>query len=279
MAVSEQLKTLVEQMPTADGRGMYCTDIDKEKIEKAIAQIQKGGKENILGLIDMLGEPGSDRDVKPHYALQCLANYVLQGRDEQARRDFAEVLAGQLGSERSAYIRGYLCQELQWAGRREACPALGKLLNDEELVEPAAMALAAIRDGAAEQFRAALAGAKGVCKPNIVQGLGAVGDKESTPALLALLTDDDREVRLAAGWGLARMGDAGSVNALIKAAGAPDGWERIEATKHCLALAEKLTAAGQKAEAGKIYAYLRDSRKDAHEKYVRDLAEKALAAT
>ena len=141
------------------------------------------------------------------------------------------------------------------------------------------MALVAIGDGAAEQFRAALAGAKGNCKLNIVQGLGAVGDRESIPVLLALLTDDDREVRLAAGWGLARMGDAAAVDALIKAAGVPDGWERIQATKHCLVLGEKLTAAGKRSEAARLYGYLRDSRKDKHEKYVRDLAEKALAAT
>ncbi|MGA2258809.1 MAG: HEAT repeat domain-containing protein [Thermoguttaceae bacterium] len=279
MAVSEQLKTLVAQMPNADGRGMYCTDIDKDKTEKAIAQIHEGGRDNVLGLIDMLGKPGSDQDVKPHYALQCLANYVLQSRDEQARRDFAEVLAAQLGSDRSKYVRGYLYQELQWAGRREACPALGKLLCDEDLSEPASMALVAIRDGAADQFRAALAGAKGTCKLNIVQGLGAVGDKQSLATLAALLTDDDREVRLAAGWGVARTGDSGAIGVLIKAAGVPDGWERIQATKHCLVLAEKLTAAGDKTGAARIYAYLRDSRKDAHEKYVRDLAEKALAAT
>ncbi len=105
-----------------------------------------------------------------------------------------------------------------------------------------------------------------------------MSDKQSAPALSALLTDEDREIRLAAGWGLARMGEAGAVDALIKAAGVPDGWERIQATKHCLVLAEKLTAAGNRAEAGKIYTYLRDSRKDTHEKYVRDLAEKALAA-
>jgi HEAT repeat protein len=279
MAVSEQLRTLVEQMPNADGRGMYCTDIDKDKIEKAIAEIHKGGKENILGLIEMLDQPGSDKDVKPHYALQCLANYVLQSRAEQARCDLAEVLAGQLGSDRSKYIRGYLCQELQWAGRREACPALGKLLCDDDLSAPASMALVAIDEGAAEQFRAAIATAKGSCKLNVVQGLGAVGDKQSIPVLLALLADEDREIRLAAGWGLARMGEASAVDALIKAAGVPDGWERIEATKHCLVLAEKLAAAGDKTGAGKIYSYLRDSRKDAHEKYVRDLAEKALAAT
>jgi HEAT repeat protein len=279
MAISEQLRTLVEAMPNPDGRGMYCTDIDKDKIEKAIAQIHQGGKENVLGLIKMLGEPGSDQDVKPHYALRCLANYVLQNRDEQARSGFAEALASQLTSDTSKYIRGYLCQELQWAGRREACPALGKLLGDEELVAPASMALVAIRDGAVEQFRAALAGANGTCKLNIVQGLGALGDLESIPALQALLADVDREVRLAAGWGLAHMVDAGSVDAIIKAAGVPDGWERIQSTKHCLVLAEKLSSAGKKTEAAKIYAYLCESRKDPHEKYVRDLAQKALAAT
>ena len=112
---------------------------------------------------------------------------------------------------------------------------------------------------------------------NIVQGLGAVSDTESIAALKKLLTDEDREVRLAAGWGLARMGDAGSAEALMKAAEVPEGWERIQATKHCLVLAEKLTAAGKKAEADKIYKYLSDSRKEPHEKYIHDLAEKALA--
>ena len=57
MAISEKLKALVDQMPDPDARGMYCTDIDKDKIEKAIAEIQQGGKENILGLIEMLGRP------------------------------------------------------------------------------------------------------------------------------------------------------------------------------------------------------------------------------
>ena len=66
MAISEKLKALVDEMPNPDTRGMYCTDIDKDKIEKAVAQIQQGGKENILGLIEMLVPPGEGDDVKPH---------------------------------------------------------------------------------------------------------------------------------------------------------------------------------------------------------------------
>ena len=111
-----------------------------------------------------------------------------------------------------------------------------------------------------------------------MQGLSAVGDAQSAGALRQALGDDDREVRLAAGWGLARMGDAGSVDALLRAADVEPGWERIQATKHCLVLAEKLQATGRKSEAAKIYAQLRNTRNDPSEKYIRDAAEKALTA-
>ena len=118
MAASEQLKALVDQMPDPDARGMYCTDIDKEKIEKAIAEIHQGRQ----------GEhPGPDRhagrarqrgdDVKPHYALHCLANYVLQAaRTRRPAGSSAEALASQLCGDRLEVRAGYLCQELQWAG-------------------------------------------------------------------------------------------------------------------------------------------------------------------
>jgi len=274
VAVPEKLKALVDQMPNPDGRGMYCTDIDKDKIENAVAEIYAGGRENVLGLVEMLAKPGSSEDVKPHYALHCLVNHVLVIKDEKARKEFCQTLASQLGGDLSNYNKAFLCQELQWAGRSEAVAALGKLLTDEELVEPASMALAAIGQDAAEQFRAALAKAQGKCRLNVIQGLGAVGDTRSVDALKKALGDPDREVRLAAGWGLARMADAGSVDLLIKAADVEPGWERIQATKHCLVLAENLLAAGKKR---KIYTHLRDTRTDPAETYLRLAAAKALA--
>ncbi|MGQ9574608.1 MAG: HEAT repeat domain-containing protein [Thermoguttaceae bacterium] len=276
MAIPESLKQLVERMPDPDQRGMFTGDVDKEKIEQAIAAIHQGGREYILGLIEMLVPPGQGDDVKAHYALHCLANHVLKLRDENARRQFAQTVASQLAS-RPKGVQAYLCQVLQWAGRREACPALGKLLTDEDLCEPAAMALVAIRDGAAEQFRAALPQARGKCRLNVIQGLGAVQDKQSAAVLREALSDPDREVRLAAGWGLARMGDPG-VDALLKAADVGPGWERIQATKHCFVLAEKLAASGQALAARQIYAHLRQTRTDPSEAYVRLAAEKALAA-
>ena len=101
MAASEDLKTLVNQLPDPDRRGMFCTDIDKAKIEQAIAAIHQGGKDNVLGLIDLLAGPGQPGDVKPHYALHCLGNHILQIKDEAARREFGQTLASQLGGEPS----------------------------------------------------------------------------------------------------------------------------------------------------------------------------------
>jgi hypothetical protein len=43
-------------------------------------------------------------------------------------------------------------------------------------------------------------------------------------------------------------------------------------------LAERLLAAGKKAESQKIYAHLQKTRSDPSERYIRDAAEKALAA-
>ena len=137
------------------------------------------------------------------------------------------------------------------------------------------MALVAIGDGAAEPLRSALPNAKGRCRLTILHSLAALGDAGAAEAFKQALKDDDREVRIAAGAGLAKLGDAGAVELLIKAAETEPGWERVQATKHCLVLAEKLTASGKKTEARRIYQHLRDTRQDASEAYIRQAAEKA----
>ena len=278
MAVPQKLKELVAQMPDPDGRGMYTENIDKEKIERTVAEIHKGGRAFVLGLVEMLDEPGTMENVKPHYALHCLTNHVLVVRDESGRRELVQVLCEKLASDDvSTHNKGYLCEELQWAGRREACPALGKLLADEELVEPATMALVAIRDGAAEQFRAALPNVQEKCRLNVVYGLAAVADSASAAALREALQDEDRDVRIGAGQGLAKIGDAAAVESLIAAADGAEGWERIQHTQSCLLLAERLAASGNNAPAAKIYTHLRDTRTDPSEEYLRETAERGLA--
>jgi len=274
--VPEELKELVGQMPDPDKSGRLTGSIDKEKIERAVERIYQGGEQYVVGLLDMLGPPGSEQEVKPRYALHCLVNYPLIKGDESGRRRICQALAAALAEERPAYVKRFICQALQWAGHDEAVPALGRLLLDPELVEPATMALMAIGRGAAEQFLAAAAKAKGKCRLNVVQGLAAVGNDRALPVLRGALADREREVRLAAAWGLARLADKQSAAKLLAAAKEAEGWERIQLAKHCLVLAERLAGMGDKAAAKGIYQTLKKNHSGPGEKHIAAAAQRGL---
>lgn len=274
MKPSLKLSSLVARMPDPDERGTF-SEIDKDKVEQAVAEIHQGGRDHVLGLIGMLVEPGEGYDVKPHYALHCLAVHVGK-LDETARSQFALAVASGIGGDRPKGVQEYLIRQLQVAGGKEVAATLGKALLDAELCEPAAQALAAIGEGAAEQLRAALSKVDPACRLTIVQNLAVVRDESSIDTLKKAFGDEDREVRLAAAAGLAQLGDAGSVEVLLNAADA-DGWEGIRATDACLLLAEKLLAAGKRDEATRICSHLKKTRTDASEQYVREAADKVLA--
>jgi HEAT repeat protein len=240
------------------------------------AEVLEGGRENILALSALVGDQS---DYKAGYLLHGVALYVGQPGQEIARRLFADALASQIGNDQlPAEQRRFLMRELQVAGGPEAVEAIGSRLLNEELGESAAQALIAIKTGAAEQFRKALPQAKGKSRVTIIQALGVVGDAESVAALKEAVRDEDQAVRIAAAWALANIGAPEAVEAVRNASNAQPGWERIQTTKACLLLAEKLVAAGKKSEAAALWTHLRDTRTDAAEKYVRDAAEKALAA-
>lgn len=280
MAPSDELKALVAQLPTADKRGMYTEGMDRERIEKAVAAIAKGGPRNVHGLIAMLGEPGSEDDVQPRFALHCVLNHALVTGDEKLRRDFCQVLAEQLGNESLLpQNRVYLCHELQWAGRDEACAALGRLLLDDNLTDAAATALVAIGgERAAAPLRAAVPQAKGKSRLNLIDALAALSDAKSAAVFEPALADADREVRIAAAAGLANLGQASSADRLLKAAASAHGWERTQLTKSCLVLAEKLAAAGDKPAARRVYERLQTTRAAQSEQHVRDAAARGLKA-
>jgi HEAT repeat protein len=228
-------------------------------------------------LVGMLTEPGKGDDSKARYALHALAVHVGGLRDEMARRAFAASLADTLKENRPAGVRRFVVRQLQVVGGKEVAAPLGQLLTDEEVCDEAAQALLAVRAGAAEQFRGALPRAEGKTRLAIVHALGTLRDREAAEALRKVAADKDRDTRLTALWALANIGDAGSADLLIKASGG-EGYERVKATSACLLLAERLLAAGQKAEAVRIYTHLRDSRTEESEKYVKDAAERGLAA-
>ncbi|MDP6446637.1 MAG: HEAT repeat domain-containing protein [Pirellulaceae bacterium] len=276
-----ELQRIVDQLPDPDNRQMLTTNIDKERMEKTAAALAGGGKAYVLGLIEMLGEPGTVEDSKPHLALHLVTNRPLVAKNERQRKEFCEAIASQVSNDMlSNYNRAYLCQELQWAGRDEACPALGAALLNEDLTDAAATALAAIGgERAASQLRAAAGEAQGKCRANIMDALAALDDPNSTETLRQGLEDKDREVRIAAAIGLANVGAVDAANTLLATADAAKGWERTQLTKSCLVLAENLAAAGKKQEARRIYESLKKSRSENSEAHVEHAVELGLAAT
>ena len=276
MKASEKLIALVNQMPQADARRILGT-VDKEAVEKALGEILQGGKENILGVVSLVVESGKGDDGKARYALHALAVEVCKLKDSKQQQMFAEALASTLGGDRPKEVQAFVIRQVQIAGHKSVAPVLGKLLLDDDLREFAAQALLAIKEGAVEQFRAALPKSSGKQSLTIIQALGVLRDTSSVDALKSRVVDKDRDNRLAAGWALANLGDAGSADLLLKAADKEkEGFERIKATQACLLLAEKLLTAGKKKEAARIYTHLKDTRTDPSERYIKEAATRGL---
>ena len=281
MPATEELKAIVSQMPDRDKNGTYV-NMDKEKsdqIEKAVSELQKGGRDSVLGLIDLLVEPGQGDDIKPHFALHLLAVRMTGLGDDKARGEFALALASQVGGGRPKGVQKYLVQELQVAGGKEVVETLGKALLDPDLCDDAARALAAIRDGAAGELLAALPKVQGKSRLSVIKKLAVLRAEKAGDAFKQALADGDPDIRIAAAWGITRIADASAADALLKAADAAQGWERINETDACLALADGLVAAGKKDAAAGLYAHLAKTRTDASERHTREAAERGLAAS
>ena len=281
MAASPNLAELVDRMPSPSDAGQYrgiLSNADKEAMDKALEEIHAGGRENVVALAGMLVENDPPADSKVRHALHALA-IQAGGWKPDERKAYVDALASTLGGDRPKEVQAFVIRQIQLAGGKDAVPALARLLADEDLCTPAATALLAIRDGAADAFRVALSKATGRTRVTIVQAVGTLKDKDSVEPLRKLAASDDRDTRQVASWALANIGDPGAVDLVIKNADAAEGFDRIELTRACLLLADNLTAAGKKDEATRVYAHLRDTRKDKSEAYVRDLAAKALEGT
>jgi HEAT repeat protein len=252
-------------------------EVDKEAADAAVAELLRGGAKSVVGLVEMLAPAEKGGDGRARHAIHAMVICVGGGKDDD-RRVVAEALASTLSPDRPAEVNAFILSQIQLIGGKEVVPALGKLLAEEKLCEPAAAALLAIKSGAAEQFRAALDSTKNRQATVIVHALGTLKDKASASSIRKVLGSDDRDARLTAARALANIGDADSAEALLKAADAANGYERSKLTQACFLLAERLAEAYEKKAASAIYASLHESRTDPSEQHIRDAAARGLAA-
>ena len=241
-----------------------------------IDPILAAGPAGITALLDLIKELDNGEDYQARYTMHALCIYCCRPDKSEQRNVLVTTLIEQLGSNRPKPTLGLILRELRDIGDARIVPAAGKLLLDEQLSADALAAILAIRQGAAEQIRAALPSAKARIRLSLIQALGTLRDTASAPALRQAAADPDVDTRLAAFWSLATLPDAQSADTLLKAA-TTEGYGQSQATKACLLLAENLSAAGQKADAKRIYETLRTSRKDPKDQYLRDIATAAMS--
>ena len=274
--MNDHLADLVAKFPTPAAKDGKLAEPDKAATDAALAELAAGGRDAVTGLVALLAPADKGGDGKARHALHALVSHVAGLKDDGKRKVVAEALVATLDGDRPAEVKAFVIRQIQLVGGRDVVPALGRLLTDEALLEPAAQALLAVRDGAADQFRSALPKATGKARVTIIHALGTLRDGAAAGELRKLLADADRDTRLTAAWAVANAGDADAADALLKLADKAEGYERSKATQACLWLAERLTAAGKKADAARIYTRLHETRNDPDEAHVREAAARGL---
>ena len=273
MAITAELTALLKQVPGNDGdwyKGMKWDDAGKV-CDGVLANAQQ----NIAGIIQSLKDIDDGKDFQPRYLLHILAAYVGSPDKAAAKGTMVDVLIAALNADFSKPVKGTVIRELQFLADKKAAKAIAPFLADADQNADAAKALLTF-SGTTDLFLAALPKATERCRTTIIESLGSLGDPTALPALTEAATDKDDDTKVVAFWGLARLADPSSVDVMIKASDAPASWVRIQAGEACIRMAERLVAAGKKAEAAKIYQHLKETRTDPTEAYVKDLATRAL---
>lgn len=275
MPTSAQVKELIAQMPALKG---VIEPQPWDNVFKACTVILENPKENVVGIIEAFGEVDNGKDYKARYLLRSVV--TVSANEQFIKTKHEEVIAAvasQLTTERGKEVKAALIRELRFAGTPSASKAIAPFVTDEQLCSDACNALRSIQVGATAILLAALPVAKGKARTEIVHALAALGEATALEALRGALADPELDTRIAAAWGLGRLADAANGAAILAAADKAEGWERVQMTNAALILAESLIAAGKKADAAKVYTSLKDTRKDPSEKYIVDLATRALA--
>ena len=243
-----------------------------------LAQIVKLGPSGVSEVCRMIQPPGKGDDAKARFALHGLALYAKRPGAEPERKTVEAAVREAMSDAADAEVKAFLISQLQLVGQDDSVAALGKLLGDERLCEPAAQALQAIGTSkAAEQLRQALPAGKGRNLVTIVRALGALRDKPSAKTILPHAAAEDRDLRCTARWALANIGDGSATDALAKAADSDGVYERAEGTRSLLLLARRLAEGGDKDAGAKIARDLLKTRTGPESANVRSASLKLLA--
>ena len=184
-------------------------------------------------------------------------------------------LIGYLGASHSSVARSFVCRELALIGSAASVPAVAPLLLDDELSVFARQALERIPGAEADRaLRDAIGKSRGRTRIGIINSVAVRRDPRSV-ALLVKAASEEPEAIAAVAKALGEIGTAESARALETFRGKGTPVQRLAVADGFLICAERLVAAGERAQAMKIIEPLSDASQPAH---VRLAAQRALSA-
>lgn len=217
---------LVLGLAAGFARASYVTDAlaqmpVKNTSEESVlsAKIMGGGApaiKELCGMLVPLGTEGKD-DTNARDAITALVRYVGRPGGEADRVLLSKALCDGLRGDADAEVKSFFICRLQDMGHDEAVPALAPLLADEKLGLFASAALERIGSPAAiEALVKAIPAAAGKLRVGYIKALGAMGAKAAAGEIRKSASDRDKDIRMAALWALADLGDESANDSLMK---------------------------------------------------------------
>jgi HEAT repeat protein len=178
------------------------------------------------------------------------------GKPEELKK-FEAALIDVLKSDAKYAGKQYACRELSIIGTAQSVPALAGMLTNEEYSDMARYALERIPGEAANKaLLGALAKAEGKARIGIVNSLGERGCKPAAADIAKLVDNSDKLLAGAAVSALGKIGGPDALKALDKARDSVPDNQKMLVYDAYLKIADQMVAAGNKAQAQKIYVSL-----------------------
>ena len=195
------------------------------------------------------------------YFVTCIALAAVMAANLSARAADEQALIAVLQSaDSSKPDKAITCKKLAVFGSKDAVPALAPLLNDDELISWARIALESIpgpeADGA---LRTAMGTLEGRSLLGVINSIAVRRDAAAVPGLTKRLKANDAEVASSAAVALGKIGGESAIKTLRQSlAGAPEA-VRSAVAEGCILAAEQLLADGKSTDAVAIYDEVRQA--------------------
>jgi HEAT repeat protein len=242
------------------------------------AEIFGQGEEGIAEICRRLSPPGKADDSLARYALEAAGTYAMRPGGERDRNLFTQSIIKALKSTPDPDVRIFLIGRLQQAGGPECLGPLSGFLSDRKLAESAVEALMALRlPGTDSALLKALGQPERSNTAKLLQALGQLQSRGAIGRIVPYASSRDAEIREAALFALANIGDSRTEFELSRIDIASSPREKASASSRYLLFAQRLFENGQKDDALRISRSLLEKCTGPDESQVRCAAMTLLA--